>query len=142
MKGIGDKQLNNSGNKRGMHPNSLKNLRSRWPKGHSGNPKGRPKKGDSVTEAIREELERIPTIEADGLDGRGRTFAQIIARKTVQLAAAGDDRARNAVLERTEGKVVQPVGGEGGEPIKTEIIVTSSAGKNLTQRIIDGERTE
>ena len=36
------KQLNKHGNKRGMHPNSLKNLEKRvsWKPGQSGNPGG------------------------------------------------------------------------------------------------------
>jgi len=75
--------------------------------------KGRPAKGNSITEAINSELERVPTIELDGFDGKGRTFAQIIGLKTVQLAAQGDDRARNTVLERTEGKILQPAGVQG-----------------------------
>jgi hypothetical protein len=34
-------QLNKRGDRRGLHPNSLKNLKPRVP-GESGNPKGRP----------------------------------------------------------------------------------------------------
>jgi len=46
------------------------------------------------------------------------------------------------LLDRLEGKVVQPVGGAaGGEPVKVEITVSSEIARTLTEEITRGEGT-
>ena len=45
------------------------------------------------------------------------------------------------LLDRLDGKVTQPIGGEDGGPIKTEIIVSSDTAKKLTKSILNGEGT-
>ena len=72
----------------------------RWKPGESGNPNGRPK-GRSITAHLRDAL-------AD-LDAEGQEAAQAIARVLVTLAAGGDVAAAKVVLERTEGRVAQPI---------------------------------
>ncbi len=47
------------------------------------------------------------------------------------------------LLDRLEGKVVQPIGGENGQPIKAEVNITVSSenSKTLTQEILKGKGT-
>lgn len=68
-------------------------------KGQSGNPNGRPRKGNALSELIRKQLQE-PAEAADG-----KTNAQVIAEKLVTLASAGDIDALKILLDRTEGKV-------------------------------------
>ena len=69
-------------------------------KGQSGNPNGRPKLEQSVTNVIR----RLLSEKQDG-----KTRAEAIATTLLDLAAAGDVNAIRVVLERVDGKVVQPI---------------------------------
>lgn len=90
-----------------------------WPPGVSGNPKGSPKKPQSITMAIREELgELLPN---------GKTKAQMIAKGMVDAAlfpvgASGSPRVLSEVLERTEGKVTQIIGGDIDKPLIIRVI--------------------
>lgn len=70
-------------------------------KGHSGNPAGRPKSDQALTPLIRKQLtERLRD---------GRTRAEHIALRLLSLAEEGDVNAIKIVLERIDGKVVQPI---------------------------------
>jgi len=60
--------------------------------------KGRPKRGESVTEIVREVLSEI-----DPETKRARR--EVIAEKLVKLAEDGNLRAVELLMERTEGKV-------------------------------------
>lgn len=101
----------NTGEGRGSNPNSRKNLKKFKP-GESGNPKGRPQGVKYISEALREQLahKRVKV----------KTPADALA-KNVMRRALGSDRALEIVLDRTEGKVTQPIGGEGGKPIEVSI---------------------
>jgi hypothetical protein len=72
-----------------------------WKKGQSGNPKGRPKRGDTWAEIIRSMSEEV----GDG----GISKKEAIVSKLLDMALEGDIRAINCVLERVEGKAVAPV---------------------------------
>lgn len=85
-----------------------------WEKGQSGNPKGSPKKPASITMHLREELAK--------LGKSGKTKAQEIAEGMVKaaispVAATGSAKVLGEVLDRTEGKVTQPIGGDPDQPI-------------------------
>src|SRR5256885_336002 len=69
-------------------------------KGQSGNPAGRPRSEASITPWIRRLLAEKRA---------GRTRAEHIASKILELAEDGDPNALRMVLERIDGKVVQPV---------------------------------
>lgn len=89
-----------------------------WKPGESGNPGGRPKK-NPVTDYLRDQLEaEIPVSMLDAMKaparevftelyGKNPTFGQMIAFKTIQMAAKGDVFALKEMLDRVEGKVAQ-----------------------------------
>jgi len=98
-------------------PNN-KNLNGgRWGKGESGNPKGRPPKIRYLSELLEEEGKRIPTIEQDGFDGHGLKNDILLARALYRKARNGDPKAIEIILERREGKVTLPIGGDEQNPI-------------------------
>ena len=93
-----DKQTENSD---GRAP-GLANLKP-FKKGQSGNPKGRPK-SLTLSEAYRRELAKI-----DPADPQQRTFAEILAERTVSKAKSGDVAALKELADRTEGKAKQTI---------------------------------
>ena len=99
---------------------------TRWKKGQSGNPGGRPRTA-ALPEAYREEL----SARAPG-DREGRTNTQAIARVVVKRARAGDLRAAQELADRIEGRPRQSVehAGEGGGPVKIVYISRIDAPDN------------
>ncbi len=77
-------------------------VETRWKKGESGNPKGRPKKQDSLTSLLKEEIEKICPA-----DREKRTWKELIVRATLQLAMKGNATALKEVWERLDGKTLQ-----------------------------------
>ena len=95
-------KLNRQGDKRGMHPNSLKNMRT----GHMGN--NYSGKDYSITRIIKGMIDE-PAEERwlDAQDkGKGLTWRQAIA---VRMLRDGVTGKYCELLERLEGKVTQPV---------------------------------
>lgn len=72
-------------------------LHSRFKKGQSGNPKGRPKLPD-----IREALAKVLAEEKDGVTALEATLRALRAKAT-----KGDVRAAEALLDRAFGKAIQ-----------------------------------
>lgn len=105
-----DKPLNNKGNKRGLHPNSLKNLENGRQKWH--NPNGRPCKDVSLTSLLKEEIEKVPLGEK-----QGRTWRQLLVLAWL-TGAMKNPVLLKELLERVEGKVTQPVEASGTFEIK------------------------
>lgn len=66
-----------------------------WQPGQSGNPNGRPKKGQSLTEALEGALTQAKRRK--------------LARKVVELALEGNLQAIAFVFDRIDGKVPQRV---------------------------------
>ena len=77
-------------------------VETRWKKGVSGNPRGRPKKQDSLTSLLREEIEKICPA-----DREERTWKELVVRATLQLAMKGNATALKEVWERLDGKILQ-----------------------------------
>ena len=72
--------------------------------GQSGNPAGRPKGSVKVSSCYERSLVRpFPG------DPQGRTYAQVIADKAVELAAEGRIDAIKEVTDRTEGRSKQTI---------------------------------
>lgn len=89
---------------------------SRWQAGQSGNPKGRPKRGETISELIRAVLrEKGP----EGIANR-----KLVAQKLVALALDGNMDAIKVVLDRVDGKVVEKLehSGAGGGPLILEYV--------------------
>lgn len=86
---------------RGPHPDVGKS--TRWKKGQSGNPGGRPK-SKTLSDAYRNKLE-----EAVPNDPEGRTWAELIAEAQVRDAVRGNVQAAREIADRTEGKARQAI---------------------------------
>lgn len=78
------------------------------------NPKGRPPKGMSLTELMREHLENIP-------EGQEKTHKEVFIEKVLELAKKGDATAMKITWNYLEGMPKQNVdvtsGGEKITPI-------------------------
>lgn len=72
--------------------------------GQSGNPGGRPKGSVKISSAYERSLARL----VPG-DPEGRTYAQFIADKNVELAAQGNLAATKEVTDRVEGKAPRTI---------------------------------
>jgi hypothetical protein len=73
-----------------------------WKRGESGNPGGRPK-----TKPLTEELARL--LEQEAPNGKGDTWAVVIAQALLTKARKGDVRAITELANRVEGKALQAV---------------------------------
>jgi len=73
----------------------------RWKPGQSGNPGGRPRTA-KLSEACRAKLGVLVPDDAEG-----RTYAEAIAEKLVQLDLKGDFRAAQELADRGEGRPSQ-----------------------------------
>ena len=61
--------------------------RTAWKPGQSGNPKGRPPKGDTMTEALKEKVDK-----------------EAVAEKLYAMAMEGDIAALKYIYDRVDGK--------------------------------------
>lgn len=88
----------------------------KFKKGQSGNPNGRPKK-----------LPQIDTLIADilGEEKDGTTAAEAILKKLRQMAASGNLKAAEMLLDRAYGKAKQAIEhtGKDGGPIQQKTII-------------------
>ena len=108
-------RLNKHGNRRGMHPNSLKNMSK---PGDLHNPRAR---GTyiSLIPLLKIELKRVPDKGPDGKPNtKKRTYAQLIARIMVEEAVDGNLPMIRDILDRVDGKPVQSVSGPSGGPLE------------------------
>ena len=65
---------------------------NQWKPGQSGNPKGRPKKGETVTDAIRDKI-----------------GPELLAEKLLELVEAGDLAAIKYATDRQDGRPIETV---------------------------------
>src|ERR1035438_3558928 len=102
------------------HGRPLPPAAKRWKKGTSGNPRGRPKKQDCLTNLLREEIKKICPA-----DREKRTWKELVVRATLQLAMTGNATAVKEVWERMDGKVLQTERlhlGEDGKQITISVV--------------------
>lgn len=78
--------------------------------GQSGNPHGRPKKGQTFTDI----LDKVLLEEQVTYNGRVITGKEAAARKLLEMAIKGDMRAITYLADRIDGKPFQSMGIEGG----------------------------
>lgn len=76
------------------------NLRP-FPKGKSGNPKGRPRGSISIVHLIR----RVLKEPCDVKGANGRTWAEVLGRSLIANAIKGNGTAIKQLLDRLEGPI-------------------------------------
>lgn len=82
-----------------------------WQKGKSGNPKGRQKKGQTLTDILRASLAEP--------NAQGVTRSRALSDTLTRLADSGDLDAIRYIYDRVDGKPVetQQIGGMNGGPL-------------------------
>jgi hypothetical protein len=100
---------------KGKHPSSLKNLEGhQFKKGQSGNPRGHPTNRLSLTAIARKELGKPCPL------AKGKTWGQYLVGQWLRNAAKNATYFTE-LLERMDGKVIQPIGGNPDMPMIVEI---------------------
>lgn len=113
-----------------------------WVKGQSGNPRGRPKRLNSVTTLLAELLKDDPDrVRARWTKAGKWTGAMNVANALYLKMKAGDVNALKLGTDRTEGRVKETVDVQVDNK-QTVIQVVSENTKSLTERVMAGERTE
>lgn len=124
--------------------NNLRRGNPAWGKksegnGKSGNLKGKPRKEYSITSIQKEMLGQLCPYAKDP----GWTWAYALAEAGMKDALT-QDKARENLKDRFEGKILQPFGGEDGKPISVVgrvEIVSSSGGSEPFKEIVTAEST-
>jgi len=80
-----------------------------WKAGQSGNPKGRPKKSNSLTEELRAMSNRQTIIEDENGETKKVLRKIALARKIWQEAIAGNFKYVEMLLNRIDGKMADTV---------------------------------
>ena len=109
---------------RNPKPVKVTNVDTRFKPGKdwNGNGKGRPPKSQCVSSLLRELLLGNP-VEITAKWKVSPTGAMMVAMAMFAKMGRGDMTAVKEGLDRVEGKVAQPVTGEGGGPVKVDIDV-------------------
>lgn len=109
--------LNRNGNRRGMSQKSQNNLHPRL-KGNN-----HAKKDYSITRIIKEMLDQPAVERWLEVEDKGKelTWRQAIAQRILIEAAKGNAKVTSELLDRLEGKVTQPIGGDKDNPLQIEI---------------------
>jgi len=132
--------LNTRGNRRGMSPNSRKQLEA------GRNKNGRPKDEDAISNILREMGATASPYPNKSGAMETRTRRKLACERLWDIAVHGEPKqvisAMYFITERTEGKVVQPIGGEGGKDLTFNIVVSGEKTKDMVSRVLAGERTD
>ena len=118
-----NKELNKAGNRRGLSQNSLKNLHPRL-KGNN-----HAKTEFSITRKQREMLP-LPCPYAPNM-----TWLEWLAERGMALAGENATYYKE-LMDRLEGKVTQPIGGDEDKPIKVIIqVIDKETAKVLSELV-------
>lgn len=126
---MNEQTLNKNGGRQGMHPNSRRNL----DKGRVGN--NHAKADVSITRIQRGMMGEICPYAKDPT----WTWAYALAEAGMKDALI-EEKARENLKDRIEGKVTLPIGGDVENPVYI-INVPSEQGKQNVKRVMNGERT-
>ena len=109
-----EEQLNRSGNRRGMSQKSHRNL-GVYLKGN-----GHAKKDYSITRILKEMADdQAPERWLEVEDkGKGLTYRQAAARRIWIDVIRGNAKLTGELLDRLDGKVTQPIGGDTEHPLE------------------------
>jgi len=112
-------KIEKHGNNKGGNPN--------WTKGVSGNPNGRPKRIVSLTSEMKAQLGNVCPY-----DSEKRTWLQYLVERWLAHSIENATYFRE-LIERLEGKVTQPIGGDEEKPFRHVIqVVDNETKKALT----------
>ncbi len=130
-----DKQGKNRG--RGKPPKEMQ-----WKPGQSGNPKGRPPNSECLTSLLREAMEQpVPETQLRNLYlKKGARWRDAVVRSLLLQSAKGNTAAIRELLERLDGKVMTPVSGTSGSPVRAqiEVIYGDDSGPDSTNSEVAG----
>ena len=134
MRGTSSKQTDKGGGKRGLHPNSLANLRLTsapiWKPGQSGHPQG-----ESTTAC----LQRIAAKPLKKPDPTTAPAKEMLAYETIAGGIKGKPLQFKEAWDRLEGKLVERREFTGDMRAIT-IIVGGEDSKKLVEQLLSGER--
>jgi len=118
MVGSKEKQVNSAGNKRGMSPNSRKNLSL------GRKPNNRTAKDYSITRIIKEMLDEPAEERWLEIEDKQKqlTWRQAIAKRILIEAVRGSTKVTGELLDRLEGKVSQPIETPADKPLEVSVI--------------------
>jgi len=86
------------------------------------NPKGRPPKDKSITNLMREMLDKPADKKFLSKEDYGKTWRQVVAKALLVKAIRGDSMAIRELLDRLEGKPTQSIVGGDGKPIILKVV--------------------
>jgi hypothetical protein len=116
-----DRKDEKQSEKQGQTGRGLPPKETRWKKGTSGNPRGRPKAPDCLTSLLRKEVVKLCPA-----DKQNRTWAELVMLATLQLAMKGNQTALKEVWERLDGKIPQTskmhLGGPNGRQLMIKVV--------------------
>ena len=96
-----------------------KNKGHRWKKGESGNPKGRPRNGQTMTELLKAMAGVVPDTITKGGKQETRAYREIASQRMWQIACFGQPgeaiKAYCAIRDSLEGKPKEAIEVSGGE---------------------------
>lgn len=118
-KDLTKKKLNKNGDSRGMSPASRRNLED------GRNKEGRKTEKElSITSTMRGMLDELcPERWLHVEDkGKGLTYRQAVAKTILNGAVAGKPGIISELLDRLEGKVTQPIGGDEENPLVVQVL--------------------
>lgn len=100
-----------------------KGLREPWKKGESGNPGGRPKKAQSITDQLTQEASRVVTVTVGGVKYRGRNMEILAKRMFERGIRKVEPRLVAEIIDRVDGRAVSMMElvGRDGEPIRITV---------------------
>lgn len=89
-----------------------------WPKGVSGNPKGKPKGTKSITTYLKELMDRqVKVVDNDITDDAVVPVSMAVSLQLVKQAINGDKNAITIILDRLEGKPKETIDATINKPV-------------------------
>lgn len=95
-----------------------------WKKGESGNPGGRPKKAQCITDQLTQEAQRKVTVVVGGIKYSGRNMEILAKRMFERGIRKVEPRMCSEIIDRVDGRAVSALElvGRNGEPIKITVM--------------------
>jgi len=72
----------------------------------------------------------------------GKRIADKVAQTIIDEALKGNYQMMQILLDRVEGKVMQPVGGPGGKDLVFSVVVSNDGVRDMVNDVLAGKRTD